>query len=68
MFFTILVTMAGRILNCQHPSLLQSFQPSFILIKIKICLGRVKVWFQTKAAKIGDFGHLNVPLGTLKNV
>ena len=35
------------------------FNPAIILInKKKLRFGRFKLWFGTKAAKIGDFGHL----------
>ena len=48
--FTILVTMAAPHSDFQPAFLLQLFQPS-------------KVWFGTKAANIGDFGHLDVTFG-----
>ena len=35
------------------------FNPTIILIKKKLCLRRFKVWFGIKAAKIGNFWHLN---------
>ena len=35
------------------------FNPAIILIQKKLRFGRFKVWFGMKAAKIGDFGHLN---------
>ena len=31
--------------------------------KNKLRFGRFKVWFGTKAAKMSDFGHLNVMFG-----
>ena len=39
------------------------FNPAIILIKKKLRFGRFKVWFGMKAAKIGDFGHLNFTFG-----
>ena len=36
--------------------------PEIILIK-KLHFERFKVWFGTKAAKIGDFGYLNFMFG-----
>ena len=39
------------------------FIPAIILIKKKSRFGRFKVWFGTKVAKVGDFGHLNVMFG-----
>ena len=46
-----------------HPLLsFDYFNPAILLIK-KLPFGRFKVWFGTKAAKIGDFGHLNFTFG-----
>ena len=36
------------------------FNPAIILIQKKLRFGHFKIWFGTKAAKIGDFGHLNL--------
>jgi hypothetical protein len=39
------------------------FNPAIILINKKLHFGRFKIWLRTKAAKIGDFGHLNFAFG-----
>ena len=39
------------------------FNPEIILIKTTSRFRRFKVWFGTKAAKIGDFGRLNITFG-----
>ena len=39
------------------------FYPAIILVFKKMSFGRFKIWFGTKAAKIGDFGHLNFKFG-----
>ena len=62
-FFTNLVTIAAphlKILNRVCPSIILTQQPFW---SKKLRFGRLKVWFGTKAAKIGDFGHLNVMFG-----
>ena len=39
------------------------FNQAIILIQKKLRFWRFKVWFGTKAPKIGDFGHLNFMFG-----
>ena len=39
------------------------FNLAIILIKKKLRFGCFKIWFGTKAAKIGHFGHLNFMFG-----
>ena len=63
-FFTILVTLAAphlKFSTCFSPLIF--FNPAIILIKKKMRFGRFKVWFGTKAANIGDFGHFNFTFG-----
>ena len=46
---------ASQIFNPRHSC--DYFTLAIILIKIKLRFGRFKIWFGTKAAKIGDFGQ-----------
>ena len=39
------------------------FKQAIILIQKTLRFKRFKVWFGMKAAKIGDFGHLNFTFG-----
>ena len=52
-----------RILNFQPASLLWLFQPSNNFDLKKNALWAFNIWFGTKAAKIGDFVHLNFTFG-----
>ena len=41
------------------------FNQAIMLIKLKLCFQSFQEWFETKAAKIGDFWHLNFTFGHL---